>query len=732
VGSLDDKKAGVGDEPSGTDDALRKEFGRRLKRSQGAFANWRERAKLFFQTYHKGPWTEEDSLALKAEGRIATYFNYSTAVINTVVGMDMADRKEGSFQGVDGDLYDETVGEWFTKLVRFLYQHAHGHRHESQAQMDQLLSGYGWIEVFFDDSRFPFRIKSSHVDCERMYIDPDYKDDNCADARFVICEVKMAREDAIARWPNREDELQSLAGGSQSGSPYPKRAVANNYAGPSTPGLDDSEDEIRVYDYQYRKRERWVAFKDPQDGKRKELSKADFSEWKRTFFAQFQQAQQAQAGMMGGPMMGMGGGPTGQQGGPMGGGGMMPQGPMMGGGGGMPSPQSMMPPPEPPKVEAVEFPRELYYRAFLAGGMGDGTIVLEQPKRIREDSFTYLCATGFRGKDFENEKTQHFGLMELIYEPQMWSAKVLSLIIEMLARNSKGGGFAESGAVANPATFPVEVSKVGSWVMLNDDAIKEGRIKERQAMQWPSAAERMMDLAVQAIPNLTAVTPSLMGTLQQERSNVLISNLQQQSQVVLNPLFDPMSQLRVNIHGLYAKLAQTYLADEDINRILGNARVEGLTYQVGPPDPTTGKPSEVPVMVPDPSSPEGQRPITAADILRDADILEFHVVVDLGTASTTSKQAIWALLSQHGVLDTMAAAGVPMEKFAPFMVRNLPGIPAETAKRLADDIEGQMKQQEFSGLMEAVQKLPPDQQQQLAQMLQPPAPAPAEAQPAAS
>lgn len=678
------KKAGITEDVPGAKDPetaqLLKTFDSRLQRSRTAFANWREKCRRWYRFYSNDAWDPADRSALESEGRIPVTFNYALSTVNTIIGSDMADRKEGRFWGVDGHIFDEVRGEWLTTLSRHIYRAAKGHRHESQAQLDQLITGYGWAEVFVDSTRFPFRIRPSYVDCQQMHLDPDYREDNATDARYLICESKWHREDALANWPGKEAELKTLSATFGPSGMFPKQVERGRHYHVSIPDdhYREPEDErVVIFDYQFKKREPWVAFRDPETGLQQQLSAADFEKRKKELFDQVDEA-------------------TGDS--------LYPDIP-----------------------EAVRFAREVVYRAYLAGNESGASVLLEEPKRIKQDLFTYRCATGFRERDTETGRTRHFGLMAVIEEPQRWSAKVLSMILEMMARNSKGGGFIKPSALVDENKFAADSSKPGAWHFLKDDAVVGDDILERPPMQWPQGFEKLLDLAVNAIPELSAVTNWLKGTAQTERSNVLISNLQGQSMIVLGPLLDPMSQFRVELHTLCIRLAQEYLSAEDINKIIGEQEIDGVTHRAGE-DPETGEPSLQPIMIDDPATGE-QRPITPADILREADILEFHVAVDLGAASTTAKQALWQLFNQTGLLQKLVEVGFPMQELFPWLIRNMPGIPAETSKEIAGKIQQQMQaaeqQQTFEGIAEAVQGLPPEQQSELAAMLQ-------QAQPAAA
>lgn len=674
-------KVGAPKEPplAVSDGKLTEEFSRRLQASRNSFANWRRRAKKLYDTYGGDPWPDEARLQLESTERPVVNFNYALSTINAVVGQDMADRKEAQFQGwhdqddEDAPL-DQLSGELYTSLVRKIMDRRQGHRQVSTVQYDQLITGYGWAECHVDVSRYPFWVQPKQVDCMEMFPDPEYNETNVADGRYLVRERNWTLEDVRAKWPSKAKFLNPRIADWK--GILPRKVYARAYQNPGNPSTPESqkpEDEVKVYDYQFRKKEPWVVFEDPQTSERDTMPKKDFDRYVKSL----------------GEIVGDDGLPVLRE-----------------------------------EIETLDYARDVYYRCYLAeGGDGsDGYTVLEKPKRIREDCFTYKCVTGFRRKEKESGRTKHFGLMDVIYEPQLWSAKTLSSIIEMLGRGAKGGGFIKSGALQNPDKFFEEQSRPGVWWLANDDFDPRKDIHERNPVQWPTAMEKLMTIATEGIPYLTAVTDWVKGTAMQERSNVLISNLQSQAMTVLNPLMDPLSQFRVEMSQLIARMAMNYMEPETINKVVGKPKLEGVTY-IPRQDPETGEEIEEPIMVEDPSSPEGQRPVSGYDIMSRKDVLDYHVVVDLGTASVTAKQAIWQLFTQTAMANKLLEdPRFPAEKFFPFLIRNMPGLPAEQAKTLSNEVEHDMEQakqmQTVEGLVTTFLEMPQEEQQQVMMAVQ--------------
>lgn len=669
---------------TGTDEETIKRFERHFIASRNSFASWRTKSKRFYDTYAGDPWPIGARQELTRTGRPVTTFNYSLSTLNAIVGQYQADRKEARFQGWhesndDDSARDQFIGDLHTQLVRKLMDHCQGHREISTTQLDQLITGYGWGEGKVDTGKWPFWVVEEHVDCMEMHPDPEYTKDNVGDGRYLIRERRWAIDDVKAKWPAKSEKVTPRKADWK--QTFVRQVFGRGYrTGPtnvSSPESSKPEDEVVVFDYQWRQKEKWVVFDDPALDQKRTMSLKAFSK----YTDDPETGLYAQVDEIGERLY-------------------------------------------PDEIEYVEYMRDAYYRCYLAeGGDRSGYIMLQEPKRILEDRFTYVCATAFRSKESRTGRTKHFGLMELIFEPQMWSAKTLTMIIEMLGRAAKGGGFVRVSALANPDDFIKNQAKPGMFWAVNDTVDKlSDVVYERNAIQWPHALEKLLNIATEGIPYLTAVTDWVKGTATTERSNVLISNLQQQSMTVLNPIMDPLARYTIEMSTLMAKMAINYMAPETINKIVGRPKLEGVTYELVMNE-ETGEEIEQPKMVNDENAPDGQRPITSYDLLKDSDALDYHVVVDLGTASTTAKQAIWQLFTQTALLqELLADPRFPAEKFLPFLIRNMPLLPAEQSKELAGEVQEELemnkKMQTIDGIVEAFLSMDPEAQQEVISAVQ--------------
>ncbi len=624
-----------------------KNFERDLKSSTSHFAKWRESSRKYYRTYAGDPWGAGDREHLESTERPPVTLNFSLSTINALIGEDIGQRREVRFEGVDTDPYDSAVAEWLTRLHRYLFTKCDGHRSDSHVYYDGLITGLGFSRTYLDNTRWPFRFRVGHINPWQVWADPDAKDDNLTDARFLIYQSKWTKEEVEARW-GRETAL-TLHTSAPTGMPNTPRTVSHNNYQESTPDTGDNDiaPKITIYEYCYTKFEEWVAFTNPQTQMDETLPEGEFRA----------KADAGEYGM---------------------------------------------------EVLAVSYPKRTYRRAWIAGqrGAGDRSRLLED-KPLDIDRFPISVYTGFRKTDIDSGRITFFGLMHVIYEPQLLSSKVLTVIIEIMARGAKGGIFFETGAVEDPDDFKANYAIPGMPLQLQDGAIAGQKILERETVRLPSGMAQLMEIARGGIEDASAVTRAVTGTLTSERSNVLISNLQTQSMTVLAPAVDPLSGFRMQQGLTLTQQAVKHLSVEAINKILGPIMIPGITHQEDPAQPGMALEGE-----------DGQ-PVplrSPGEILKDADVFDFSVQVDTGSASPTAKQAIWQGFTQHGILQTLIEAGVDPAEIIPELIKAGP-LPQEMAKPLAAKLQASLQQPKPEQIAAQLAKMSPEQQQMVMQMV---------------
>lgn len=662
---------------------------------------WKKDAEELNRMYASGDGLSElDRSNLVETEREPISFPYATGTINAILGADQADRKEVVFRGGDTSVKDQALGEWITTVVRHFMNRHNGHREESAAQKDQLITGEGSCEAYLDTSTQPIGIPLKRVPYWEHFPDPDAIEGNRTDASYDIRERLWKKEEIEARWPGTDlAKLASPVAGVGSFGLQPTGSVENRWR--SGQGLA-RKNRYRVVDFQFCRYVPRVVWFDPETGERRDTPPEVLEERRKEMeddfaarVAEYETQVQEQAALAD-PL----------------------------------APAPMVLPPEPPApIEEHRYAGKTYFRAFIAvdSAKNGGAGVVLSHEEMSLPRFTRNQVTGFEEQAGDKQRVRFFGPMRTLFHAQKYLNKALRVYLEIMERGAKGGGFVEESAViGDQQEFIRNRSVPGRWEIVADGANASGAIQFAPNQQVPSGWESFMQRCIDSISALTGVTDWWKGTATSERSNVLITNLQERNAIMLNPVTEPMTALRKQNGLLIAGIALRHLPVSQLDSIIGEVEIEGVTHEPAI-DPMTGQPQVDPeggkVLQPMMVEYEGEMvPATPGVLLKLADPLAFDVVVDTGQATPTQRQAIAQMFVQTNLLQTLSDAGAPMEVIIPWFVRYFPA-PAEMVKVLGDELERRMNEskalQTQEGILAALAGLPPDQvQETLAQAAQ--------------
>lgn len=628
-----------------TDDALLAFFRASKEASEAHMADWRKKIPGLFNMYAGRTLTEGDKEYLRDTNRPDIEFNYTLGVINAILGQDMGNKSEIVFRGTDMSLLDQWKADRATQVVRYQLQRCKALIQEWDAAQETLISGYGWVNIHLNVNRVPFRGSLKRVHCWEMYPDPDATEDNLTDQRWVLRRRRWTQEEAQARWPKHAEELRSS---DTSGPLSQHNQVQVRGRWSKMAGVGQTE-RIDVFEFQYKRYVPHVRHEDPETG-----------EWVDTEEAEFKKLQKELRD-------------TGVE------------------------------------LQGYHYAKECYYQAFISESAGGHGLVLEHEK-MSIDSFTYSCATGFKDKDPSEGRVHFFGLATVLEDAQHYINRTVRLILDIVATSSKGGGFIEERALTtSPNEFQKNMSKPGFWTVVQTGSLQSGSILERKQQAIPAAAKDLFQILGDVIPELTGVTDYLKGTATQERSEVLISNLQQQSVTMMLPVLEPLNAFRVNNGLVLTKVILRHLPVTDLDRIIGDEQFEDVTFTIVPNE-ETGEEEQTPI-----TDQVTGHPVTAGSLLKQSGVEEFDITADIGQASATMKLSVWQVLAQSKFFEQMSAAGMDMALVMKTFMKYLP-LPADATKEIADALEeqaGGMIPADPESITEALMQMPGDQAAQI-------------------
>lgn len=617
----------------------------RYNYSASAFAKWRSEMKQFFRAYATDPWPVAEKNKLEDEKRINAVFSLCTKIINTVVGQDLGDRKEARFAAINDDPESGFIADMFTRLTRIVFQKSDGHRVDSNVYQDMLICGYGWGSVYVDNTRRQQQIRVRQIEPWLVYPDPDATADCLSDGEYICVEHWLTESQCKMRWPGRDWSMAGDPAIRVALSQTPRVVSADAYFDADAADLNVQsritrrENGVKVIEYQRYVYERWAEF-DDGSGESQFLPEAQY----RAMIRRMQGEVDEEGQNLNDPVSG-----------------------------------------------SIRFMRRVR-RAFVVVGESGGGDLLED-EELELDEFTYKCATGLREKDPSAGRVYHFGLMKLAYDPQLWASRGISLMLEILGRQSKGGYLIEEEAVDDMNDFEQRSAIPGSNIIVKAGAMD--KIRERPVQSLPAAYGDLFSMMVDAMGKTTNVGDFLTGAATSERSNVLISNLQNQQISALNSFTDQMSAYRMQIGQLLAKVIQATWTAPAMDKLLGNPMVEGITSQT---DPATG---------------EEQQIASAGQILKQVDILDYRCQADTTSASPTSKQAFWEALTDAGLMgQIMEKAPQAVPEILPLFFEQSP-LPTEIAQKISTKLRDALRQPQLEEEMGRYQRMAPEDQQQL-------------------
>ena len=222
-----------------------------------------------------------------------------------------------------------------------------------------------------------------------------------------------------------------------------------------------------------------------------------------------------------------------------------------------------------PMLEASGIPftdvkRRRAYRAFALGKN-----ILESGPGPGDDRFTYTFITAKRDR---NRGYWH-GMVRAMKDPQRWANKFFSQILHIINSNSKGGLLIEQGAAQDMNQVKEEWARPDGVVVLNPGGL--ARVREKAQAQYPTGLDRLMEIAVSAIRDVTGVNLEMLGLADRTQAGVLEYQRKQAGLTILASLFDALRRYRKDQGRLLLTFIQKYVADGRLIRVVGD---QGAQY----------------------------------------------------------------------------------------------------------------------------------------------------------
>lgn len=297
-----------------------------------------------------------------------------------------------------------------------------------------------------------------------------------------------------------------------------------------------------------------------------------------------------------------------------------------------------------------------------------GNTTVKSQEAPAGDRFNLNFITGKR----DEKANTWYGIMRGLRDPQKWMNKFFSVIIEIIAANSKGGIMAERDAFEDQDSAEESWARADGISWMNPGALQQGKVQEKPKAAYPAGLERLFEIAGNAFRDTSGISMELLGIADRVQAGVLEAQRKQAGMTVLAWAFDALRLYRKENGRLLVDLIREHIADNRLVQVVGE---EGARYVR----------------------------LTKKDM-----VLEYDLIVDEAPTSVNAKERTWMAL--EALIPVMLKAGIPLPPeivdFSP-----LPTTLAEKFKAMQkpDPQQQQQKQQlqalTIRELMAKVEKL---------------------------
>lgn len=216
-------------------------------------------------------------------------------------------------------------------------------------------------------------------------------------------------------------------------------------------------------------------------------------------------------------------------------------------------------------IKYVKRMQREYRTAWLVGPE-----IVEDETGPCHHSFTIKPMTGRR------DETKHtwYGLVRAMIDPQRWSNSLFAEILDIIKSNRTGGAFVEETALSDPRKAEEQWNDANPLIIVADGAIANGRILERNPIQYPVGLDRLMEFTVSSIPQITGLNMELMGMVDRNQPGVLEAQRKRAGMTILAGLFNSLRRHMKERGRVVLYFIDEYMSDGRLVRIVGGDGLE--------------------------------------------------------------------------------------------------------------------------------------------------------------
>ena len=207
-------------------------------------------------------------------------------------------------------------------------------------------------------------------------------------------------------------------------------------------------------------------------------------------------------------------------------------------------------------------------------------------------------------------------------DPQKYGNKFLSLVMDIVTKNSKGGIMAEKDAFDDIKDAQEKWAQPDGIVFMRPGALSGNKIKEKPQVALPPGLDRLVSYFLDSVHEVTGVNLELLGMANREQAGVLEDTRKKAGITIIAPLFDALRRYRKEQGRVLLHFIKTYLSDGRLIRING---------------PSSAK---------------------YVQLIREEGVSEYDIIVDESPSSPNMKEKVFAAAAQ--LMPQLLKAGIPI------------------------------------------------------------------------
>lgn len=234
-----------------------------LKDAADNLNEWRQDASECYDFYAGIQWSDEDRQILEEErNRQTVTFDRITKTINTVSGVQIQNRQEIRF--FPRQIGQANVNEGMTSAVRWARDQSTAEHEESEAFLDMLTTGMGWIHTTINADEQDAKIEIMRLDPLECLWDPAARKTNLSDSKWRASIKGISSADLEAQYPDIDMDLASTGTRYLDFTMEPIDATPPRYQMSQTGGDDASRTEYELINFEYWEHEPYYQVIDEQ------------------------------------------------------------------------------------------------------------------------------------------------------------------------------------------------------------------------------------------------------------------------------------------------------------------------------------------------------------------------------------------------------------------------------------------------------------------------------------